>query len=77
MDIQRLKGTHLLDQDDVGSDGKGTICNAGDPGSVRGLGRSPGEGNGYSLQYSCLESSMDLVEGHWRATVHGIAKNWT
>ena len=39
-----------------GSDGKESTCNAGDLGSVPGLGRSPGEGNGYSLQYSCLEN---------------------
>ena len=37
-----------------GSDGKESACNAGDPGLIPGLGRSPGEGNGYSLQYSCL-----------------------
>ena len=42
-----------------GSDGKVSACNAEDPGSIPGLGRSPGEGNGNSLQYSCLENSMD------------------
>ena len=42
-----------------GSDGKASVCNAGDPGSTPGLGRSPGEGNGSPLQYSCLENSMD------------------
>ena len=36
---------------------------------------SPGEGNGYPLQYSCLENSMD--RGAWQATVHGVAKSWT
>ena len=41
------------------SDRKESTCNARDPGSVPGLGRSPGEGNGYPLQYSCLENSMD------------------
>ena len=41
------------------SDGKESACNAGDPGLIPGLGRSPGEGNGSSLQYSCLENSMD------------------
>ena len=41
------------------SDGKESVCNAGDPGLIPGLGRSPGEGNGYSLQYSCLENPMD------------------
>ena len=46
-----------------GSDGKASACNAGDPGSIPGLGRSPGEGNGDPLQYSCLENSMD--RGAW------------
>ena len=41
------------------SDGEAFDCNAGDPGSIPGLGRSPGEGNGSSLQYSCLENLMD------------------
>ena len=44
-----------------GSDGKESACNAGDPGSVVGQGRSHGEGNGYPLQYSCLENSMARV----------------
>ena len=51
----------------VGSDGKESGCNAGDLGSVRGSGRSPKEGNGYPLQYSCLENSMD--RGAWWGTV--------
>ena len=42
-----------------GSDGKASACSVGDPGSIPGLGRSPGEGNGNPLQYSCLEDSMD------------------
>ena len=42
-----------------GSDGKASACSVGDPGSIPGLGRSPGEGNGNPLQYSCLENSMD------------------
>ena len=46
-----------------GSDGKESACNSGDPGSIHGLRRSPGEGNGYPLQYSCLENSMD--RGAW------------
>ena len=45
-----------------GSDGKESACNAGDPGWIPASGRSPGEGNGYSLQYSCLENSMDREE---------------
>ena len=43
----------------VGLDDKESVCNAGDLGSIPGLGRSPGEGNGNPLQYSCLENSMD------------------
>ena len=46
-----------------GSDGKASVYNAGDPGSIPGLGRSPGEGNGNSLQYYCLENPMD--RGAW------------
>ena len=46
-----------------GSDGKVSVCNARDPGSIPGLGRSPGEGNGSPLQYSCLENPMDLEPG--------------
>ena len=45
------------------SDGKESACNAGDPGSIPGSGRSPGEGNGYPLLYSCLENSMDRPWG--------------
>ena len=44
-----------------GSAGKESACNAGDLGSIPGLGRSPGEGKGYSLQYSCLENSIDCI----------------
>ena len=55
--------------------GKESACNAGDTGSIPELGRSPGEGNGYPLQYSCLENPMD--RGAWWATVHRIAKIWT
>ena len=57
-----------------GSDGKESACNAGNTGSIPESGRSPGEGNGYPLQYSCLENSMD--RGAWWATVHGVAKSW-
>ena len=52
------------------SAGKESACNAGDLGLIPGLGRSPGEGNGYPLQYSGLENSMDCI-------VHGVAKSWT
>ena len=48
---------------------------AGDPGLIPGLGRSPGEGNGNPLQYSCLENPM--ARGAWQATVHGVAKSPT
>ena len=58
-----------------GSEVKASACNAGDLSSIPGLGRSPGEGNGNPLQYSCLENPMD--GGAWWATVHGVAKSWT
>ena len=58
-----------------GSDGKESACNAGDPGSIHGLGRSLGEGNGYLIQYSCLESSTD--RGTWWTTVHVATKSNT
>ena len=58
-----------------GSDGKESAFNAEDPGSVPGLRRPPGEGNGNPLEYSGLENSMDREA--WQATVHGIAKSWT
>ena len=57
------------------SDGKESACNAGDLGSIPGSERSPGEGNGNPLQYSCLENPMD--RGAWKATVHGITKSQT
>ena len=58
-----------------GLDGKESACNTRDPGSISGSGRSPGVGNGYPLQYSRLENSMD--GGAWRATVHGVGKSRT
>ena len=58
-----------------GSDGKASAYNAGDPGSIPGLGRSPGEGNGNPLQYPCLENPMD--GGAWLTTVHGVTKSRT
>ena len=58
-----------------GSDGKGSARNAGDLGSIPGLGKSPGEGNGNPLQYSYLENSMN--GGAWWATLHGVAKSQT
>ena len=58
-----------------GWEGKASACNAGDPGLIPGLGRSPGEGNGNPLQYSSLENPMD--RGAWYAIVHGVANSWT
>ena len=58
-----------------GSEVKASACNVGELGSIPGLGRSPGEGNGNLLQYSCLENPMD--RGAWWATVHGVAKSRT
>ena len=57
------------------SAGEESACNTGDVDSIPGLGRSPGEGNSYPLQYSCLENSMD--RGAWQAIVHGVAKSQT
>ena len=54
---------------------KNPLANAGDVGSIPRLGRSPGEGNGNPLQYSCWEDPMD--RGTWWSTVHGIAKSGT
>ena len=56
-----------------GSVGKESACNEGDPGSIPGLGRSPGEGNGNPLQYSCLENPT-YRGGTWLSTVHGVAR---
>ena len=52
---------------------KESACNAGDPGLIPGLGRFPGEGNGYPLQCSCLENSME--RGAWQVTVHGVTES--
>ena len=59
----------------VGSDGKEAACDAGYPGSIFGTGRSPGEGNGYPLQNSCVGNSVD--RGAWQAAVQGVAKSET
>ena len=59
----------------MAKDGKESACNEGDMGSNPGLGKSPGEGNGNPLQYSCLEKPM--AGGDWQATVHGVANSQT
>ena len=58
-----------------GSDGKESAYKVGDPGSIPGLGRSPGNGNGNPVQYSCLENSMD--RGSWSAIVYGVIESQT
>ena len=58
-----------------GSDGKESACNKGDLGSIPGLGRFPGEGNGNPYQHSCLENPMD--RGTWWVTIHVVAKSQT
>ena len=57
-----------------GSEGKESVHNAGDLGSIPGVGRYPGEENGYPLQYFCLENSIDREA--WWATIHEVAKSW-
>ena len=65
------------------SAGEELACNAGDPGSIPGLGRSPGEGKGYPLQYSSLENSMDSIvlgitkSRTWRSNFHSLKHQWT
>ena len=58
-----------------GSDGKESACNAGSWGSIPGLGRPPGEGNGNPLQDSCLQNPVDREA--WQPTAHGVAESWT
>ena len=70
MHIQRLLTRFRTLGFPGGSDGKESAHNGGDLGSIPGLGRSPGEGNGYPLWYSCLENFMD--RGAWWATVHEV-----
>ena len=57
------------------SEAEECTCNAGDMGFTPGLGRSPGEGNGNTLQYSCLGNPM--YEGAWQASVHGVGHDWS
>ena len=65
-----LNGVQCIKGSPDSSVGKESACNAGDPRAIPGLGRSPGEGKGYPLQYSGLENSMDCV-------VHGVTKSRT
>ena len=60
-----------------GSDSKKSACNAGDPGSIPGLARFPGEGNGYSPQYSCLENSMEKELSPWDPKQLGMTERLT
>ena len=62
-----------------GSDGKESACSEGDLGSIPGSGRSPGEGNGNPLQYSCLENPRGFSKDRrpWQVTVHRVAKSQT
>ena len=69
-EVSVIKINCWLTGSQCGSDGKASAYNGGDLGSIPGSGRSPREGNGNSLQYSCLENPMD--RGAWRATVHGV-----
>ena len=68
--LKRNDTNELTYKTEGGSDGKESVCNAGDPGLTPGSGRSPGEENGYPLQYSCLENPMD--RGTLWATAHGV-----
>ena len=63
----------VFPHDSVGKESTCTAGDTGDLGSIPGLGRSPGEGNDYPLQYSCLENFMD--RGAWWAIVHGVSKS--
>jgi len=69
----RISSSSVLPGFPGGSDGKESIYNAGDPDAIPGSERSPGEGNGNPLQYSCLENPMDSQA--WQATVLGVAKS--
>ena len=73
--IISLKCPYLLSGFPGGSDSKESACNAEDPGSISGSGRSPGAGNGNPFQHSCLENPMDRED--WQVTVHGVTKSHT
>ena len=74
--MEKNKSSYTVGGDFPGGlEGKASACNVGDPGSITGLGRSPGEGNGNPLHYSCLENPMD--GGAQQVTVHGVATSQT
>ena len=75
LEIFHIKAKSLYMACTGGSEVKSSACNVGDLGSIPGSGRSPGEGNGNPLQYSCLENPMDREA--WWATVQGVAKSRT
>ena len=70
-----VKWSVVYPPDIGGSESKESACNAGDLGSISGMGRFPEEENGKPLQYSCMENPMDREA--WQATVHGVVKSWT
>ena len=74
--LGHFKGTNIIHKGFPGSARVNNLSvGVGDTGSILGSGRSPGEGNGFALQYCCLNNSMD--RGAWWATVHRVAKSWT
>ena len=75
LNLYNIRNTYILQGFPGGSDGKKSVCNAGDQVLIPELGRSPGGGNGNALQYSCLESSMD--SGARLAIVHGAVESQT
>ena len=72
---KKIKPIHFTEDFPGGSDGKVSAYSAGHPGLISGSGRSPEEGNGNPLQYSCLENPMDRET--WYTAVHGVAKSRT
>ena len=73
--LQSYPAPHLVTLRNPSPLGGFPACHTGDPGSIPGSARFPGEGSGFPLQYSCLENPMD--RGAWRAIVHEVAKSWT
>ena len=70
-----VKWSVVYPPDIGGSESKESACNAGDLGSISGMGRFPEEENGKPLQYSCMENPMDREA--WQPAIHGVAKSWT